>query len=301
MKKFIYMAGALMLLFPVFSVAQVLPFVAAEYDAASLGTAGADLADSDNTAYAAFGNPAAMGFAESKLDAAAGLAMWAPTGGSVITAGASYGLGRISVAAGFISGTHQAYDVTSAGGTVTGTFAPTDMLVAAGLSYRLRQAFSLGINVGYASSALSDKHSYGAVKADLFAMAQKEGFRAALGLRNFGTAVASASGTKFSLPSSLALGAAYDMSFTEEHRVEVLLDADYYFNEGVAVAAGVEYAMKEFVFVRGGYRYGGESPVSSFASLGAGVKFAGVKLDVAYLLGSEIIGNTLSVGLGYTF
>lgn len=290
-----------MLLFPVVSGAQALPFVAAEYDAASLGTAGADLADSDNTAYAAFDNPAAMGFAESKLDAAAGLAMWAPTGGSVITAGASFGSGKLAAAAGFIRGTHPAYDVTNAGGTVTGTFAPSDMLVAAGLSYRLRPALSLGVNVGYASSSLSANSSYGSVKADLFAMVQKEGLSAALGLRNLGTSVISASGTKFSLPSSLALGAAYNMALAEEHRVEVLLDADYYFNEGVAVAAGVEYVMKDFVFVRGGYRYGGQSPVASYASLGAGAKFAGVKLDVAYLLGSEIMGNTLSVGLGYTF
>ena len=33
---------------------------------------------------------------------------------------------------------------------------------------------------------------------------------------------------------------------------------------------------------------------------GAGVKFMGLKLDVAYLIGSENMKNTLAVGLGYT-
>lgn len=301
MKKFIYIVGALMLLFPTVAGAQALPYVTAEYDAASLGTAGANLVDTENTANSAFANPAAMGFAESTLDAAANFTMYAPTSSSMITAGVSYGLGKLGVAAGVLFGAHQSYDVTNSAGTVTGSFAPSDLLMAAGLSYRLLPVLSVGMNLGYATSSLSEKYSYGAVKADLFAMTQMKGVKAAVGLRNLGTSVTSVKGTKFSLPSSLALGAAYTIAFAEDQKVDLLLDADCYFNDGVAVAAGFEYAMKEFVFVRGGYRYGGESPVPSFASLGAGVKLSGVRLDLAYLLGSETMGNTLSVGLGYTF
>lgn len=301
MKKFIYIVGALMLLFPTVAGAQVLPYVTAEYDAASLGAAGANLVDTENTANSAFANPAAMGFAENKFDAAAGFAIYAPTNSNVMTAGASYGLGKLGVAAGVMYGSHQSYDVTNSVGTVTGTFAPTDLLMAAGLSYRVLPVLSVGMNLGYATSSLSEKYSYGAVKADLFAMTQMKGVKATVGLRNLGTSVTSVKGTKFSLPSSLALGAAYTIAFAEDQKVDLLLDADCYFNDGVAVAAGFEYAMKEFVFVRGGYRYGGETPVPSFASLGAGVKLSGVRLDLAYLLGSEIMGNTLSLGLGYSF
>jgi hypothetical protein len=38
-------------------------------------------------------------------------------------------------------------------------------------------------------------------------------------------------------------------------------------------------------------------------SLGAGVEFAGVKLDLAYLLGvgDSYLGNTLAISVGYSF
>jgi hypothetical protein len=58
--------------------------------------------------------------------------------------------------------------------------------------------------------------------------------------------------------------------------------------------------MNDFVFVRGGYRYGGNSPIPSFASIGAGVKFMGCKVNFAYILGSETMANTMSFGIGYT-
>jgi hypothetical protein len=57
------------------------------------------------------------------------------------------------------------------------------------------------------------------------------------------------------------------------------------------------------VSFRAGYRYGGDSPIPSFASVGAGVKFSGVKLDLAYLIagGDSPMKNTLAIGLGYSF
>jgi opacity protein-like surface antigen len=131
-------------------------------------------------------------------------------------------------------------------------------------------------------------------------MAKIGGLKAAFGVKDLGTAVTSASGAKFSLPTHVALGAGYGMTFAEKHDVDALLDVDYYFNGGVAVAAGVEYCMDNFVFVRGGYRYGGNSPIPSFASLGAGVKFKEFKVNFAYVLGSETMANTLSICLGYT-
>jgi hypothetical protein len=35
--------------------------------------------------------------------------------------------------------------------------------------------------------------------------------------------------------------------------------------------------------------------------VGAGVKFIGLKLDLAYLIGSGAAANTLALSLGYTF
>ena len=41
--------------------------------------------------------------------------------------------------------------------------------------------------------------------------------------------------------------------------------------------------------------------VPTYASLGMGVKFAGVHIDAAFLTASQTLGNTLMVGLGYSF
>ena len=280
-----YLAAALFMLISMTASAQALPFVAAEYNATSLGKAGADLVDTENTAFAALSNAAVIGFAEYKADVEAGLTSWGPSS---------------TVAAGLLQGTHSAYDITDEGGSVIGSFKPADTQISAGVSYKVLPILSVGANVGYATSKLSDKYSYGAVKADVMAMAKIGGLKAAFGLKDLGTAVTSASGAKFALPTHVALGAGYGMSFAKKHSVDALLDADYYFDGGLALAAGIEYGMNDFVFVRGGYRYGGNSPIPSFASIGAGVKFMGCKVNFAYILGSETVANTLSFSIGYT-
>ena len=83
--------------------------------------------------------------------------------------------------------------------------------------------------------------------------------------------------------------------------MDVNVDADYFFSGWFAAAFGASYTFNDLVSFRAGYRYGGKSPIPSYASVGAGVKFAGVKLDLSYLLGSEVMNNTLAVGLGYSF
>ena len=294
-----FLTAAFLTLFSMTAGAQALPFVAGEYNATSLGKAGADLVDTENTAFTALSNSAALGFTESKADVEAGITSWAPSG-TIAVAGGSYVLGKLGVAAGLVQGTHAAYDITNEGGSVVGSFKPTDTQISAGVSYKVLPILSIGANIGYATSKLSDKYSYGAVKADVMAMAKFGDLKAAFGVKDLGTAVTSASGAKFSLPTHVALGAGYGMTFAEKHNVDALLDVDYYFNGGVAVAAGVEYCMDNFVFVRGGYRYGGNSPIPSFASLGAGVKFKEFKVNFAYVLGSETMANTLSICLGYT-
>ena len=294
-----YLAATLLLLISMTAGAQALPFVAGEYNATSLGKAGADLVETKNTAFDVLSNAAAIAFAESKIDVEAGFTSWAPSG-TIAVAGGSLSLGKIGVAAGLVQGTHTAYDVTNESGSVVGSFKPTDTQVSAGISYKVLPFVSVGAKLGYATSKLSDKYSYGAVNADVMAMAKFGALKTAFGVKNLGTAVTSASGAKFALPTHIALGAGYGMTLAEKHSIDALVDADYYLEGGIAIAAGVEYSMDNFVFVRGGYRYGGNSPIPSFASLGAGLNFKGCKLNLAYVLGSETMANTLSFGIGYS-
>ena len=125
----------------------------------------------------------------------------------------------------------------------------------------------------------------------------------ALGVSSLGSRVESASGAMYSLPASLTFGAGYLAEFAETHRVEVLLDADWYFAGALSAAVGAEYNWNRMVSVRAGYRYGGESVIPSYASVGAGVEFIGISLDLAYLIatGDSPMKNTLTFGLGYSF
>lgn len=291
-----------MLLVPALVQAQSLPFVAAETDAASLGTAGANLVQTGSVANASFSNAAAIPFSERKMDVAAGYTMWQPASSNILNVGAAFNLKqKFGVAVGFQYGMNPAYDVTNSSGAVTGQFSPSDMHVNVGLAWRFLPFLSLGANVGYATSSLAEGHSYGALAADVFAMAKFGGLKVTAGVANVGTTVKDAAGNEFCIPGSIAVGAGYSKVFGEKNGVDVLVDADYYFSGWMAVAAGAAYTYNDLVSVRVGYRYGGESPVPSYASVGAGVKFIGIKLDAAYLISSSPIGNTLTVSLGYTF
>lgn len=302
MKKTTFIAGALMLIFPMLSNAQALPFTAAQTDAVSLGTASADLVGTSSVAYAAFNNVAAVPFSDSRMDVAAGYTMWTPSGSNIINAAGAFNLnGKMGVAAGISYGMNPAYDITDASGSAKGSFTPSDMRLNAGFSYKLLPYLSAGVNVGYATSTLAEGHSYGAVEADVYAMAKFDGLKLALGVANLGTGVTSAGGEKFSLPTAVALGAGYGRSVAEGHMVDVLVDVDYYLQDGLAASAGASYTYDDMVTVRAGYRYGGKTLMPSFASVGLGVKFAGVHLDLAYLIGSSALGNTLALGLGYSF
>lgn len=302
MRKLIYMTGVLMLLLPAVAMAQALPFVAAETDAASLGKAGANLVETSSIANASFSNAAAIPFSEQKLDVAAGYTMWKPVSSNILNVGAAFNMKqKFGVAVGFQYGMLPSQDLTTAGGALSGTFKPSEMHVNVGLAWRFLPFLSLGANVGYATSSLAEGYSYGALAADVFAMAKFGGLKVTAGVANVGTTVKDAAGNEFCIPGSIAVGAGYSKVFGEKNGIDVQVDADYYFSGWMAVAAGASYTYNDFVSVRVGYRYGGESPVPSYASVGAGVKFLGIKLDAAYLISSSPIGNTLALSLGYTF
>lgn len=291
-----------MLLIPVASDAQALPFVAADYDAASLGTAGANLTGTSSIAHSALVNAAAIPFSSAKLDVAAGYTMWKPTSGNVINvAGAYNAKEKFGIALGFAYGMNPAYNITNSSGASRDSFSPSEMQINAGLAWRFLPFLSLGANIGYASNTLAPEVSYGSLTADVYAMAKFSDFRVTAGVANLGGGIESAGGTKYALPTSAALGLGYGKVFAEKHGIDVMLDADYFLKGGVAAAFGAGYTFNDLVTVRAGYRYGGKTVVPSFASLGAGVKFMGIKLDLAYLIASGPIANTLALSLGYTF
>lgn len=295
-----------MLLIPAVSGAQALPFTIADTDPVALAKGTASLAETGSVSHAAFVNAAAVPFSESALDVSAGYTMWQPAAvkSNVASVAGAYNMnGKLGVAAGLYYGMNPSYEIMDASGSSQGVFSPSDMHAAVGVSYRFIPALAVGVNVGYATSSLTKDNSYGTVAADFFLMSQFSDFKVAAGVSNVLGTVKSASGAEFCIPGSVALGAGYDKAFADKHAVEANLDVDYFFSGWLAAAAGVGYTFNDLVSVRAGYRYGGESPIPSFASVGAGVKFAGVKLDLAYLIAGadSPMKNTLALAVGYSF
>lgn len=298
------MLSAAALAFSIDAGAQALPFTSADYDPASLAAGGASLAQTEDVSYAVFSNPAAVAFYDGTLDVSAGFSMWQPksVNTSVISAGGAYKIGdRFGMALGFSSGSYPEYMGSDMTGYETESFKPSNMQLGLGFGWRVLPNVSVGANIGYASEKLTSEFSYGALDMDIYAMAEFGGLKAVLGVSEIGGKVKSASGAGFALPSALNLGVGYGMSPVQKHDISLRADAQYYFMGDFAAAIGAAYTYDDMVTLRAGYRYGGTSVIPSFMSLGAGVKFFGVKVDVAYVLGSSAMANTVAVSLGYSF
>ena len=291
---------------PLAASAQALPFVAADYAASAMGKAGTAAVETSSIAFSAFSNPAAVPYSDKTADFAAGYTLWQPSSATanVIAVGGSYNLNnKLGFSAGMTYGAYQPYEIFSDSGSGKGTFAPSDIQFKMGAAWRFLPFLSAGVNLGYASSSVAENASYGAFQADVFLMAKFDGVKASLGVADLGSAVLSASGTRFSLPSAFALGLGYEKAFADMHQVDVALDADYYFAGAFAASVGAEYIYDDMVSVRAGYRYGGDSVIPSYATLGLGGRLFGVSIDLAYALPIAMspMSNTLSLAVGYSF
>ena len=278
-------------------------FAGVSHDPVSAGLGFAGAASVNTPAWSAFTSPAAMSLSDKKLDVAASFQNWAPDGvkNTNIAAGASFKIAKFGIAAGFARNGGEKYDIVSGTGDIAGTFTPSDLQAGAALSYAITDWLSAGENAKFFSSELSDDDKFTGFGADVQAQAVFGDFRAALGVANVGSSMKSASGEKFSVPSSILAAGDWRGEFGK-NGIEAMVDLNYYFSGSFTAAAGVQYDFRDMVFVRAGYHYGAKDAfLPSFATVGAGVKFFGVSVNAAYLLGNDVLKNTLTVGLGYSF
>lgn len=190
----------------------------------------------------------------------------------------------------------QSYTAVDGSGNAGKTFTPTELLAGAGIGFRFTENLAAGATVKYASQKIDDKSSYSAILADVLVYYNKEKFSAAAGLTSLGTPVTSGDNS-YPLPLSVKAGAGYKM---DSFRVNA--DIDYYLSGGFGAGGGAEYSFKDMLFVRAGAHLGsGSAPLPTYASLGAGFKFAGFHADLCWLTANGILGNTLHLGLGYSF
>ena len=293
----------LLALVPFAAGGQALPFTAVDYSPVSLAMGGVSAAGTADVANAAFGNPAAVAFSEKKCAVNASYVTWSPSQvkTDIINVAGTYRVNdKTGVSFAYSSGTYPEYEAFDLAGTSKGMFTPNQMYVGAGLSYALKPELAVGINLGYASNALSEKISYTAVSADIYVMYNAEKFQVAAGVSELGPKVTSESG-EFSLPSAAKLGLDYHLLKSEEASMDIAVDASYYLAGASSLAVGAQYGIKDMLFIRAGYRYSGESVIPSFASAGIGIKLSGMSLNAAYLFASETLSGTMCIGIGYSF
>ncbi len=278
-------------------------FAGISHDPVSAGVAFAGKASASSSAWAAFYNPAAMSLKNNRLDVQASWQNWAPDGvkSTNVAAGASFRFGKLGIAAGFARNGGEKYDVISTSGKVTDSFTPSDLQLGAGLSFAFAKWLSIGVNFNYLNTKLTSDDSFGGFGADIMANAVFDNFKVAVGVEDLGSSVKSASDETFSMPSSLVVAGDWSKRFGASG-LGAMLDLNYYFSGSFTAAVGAQYDYKDMLFVRAGYHYGAKDAfLPSFATVGAGVKFFGISLNAAYLLGNDILKNTLTVGLGYSF
>lgn len=111
--------------------------------------------------------------------------------------------------------------------------------------------------------------------------------------------------SKEALPAMLRVGGATDLPFSSVHRLVLTADLGYRLMpddvRSFNVSTGAEYVWKGCLMLRGGYHYGDKDKGDAcYATVGAGVEYAGMHLDFAWLFaGRECLArNTFWISLG---
>lgn len=244
-------------------------------------------------------NPAAAAFAPKRIGAWGGFAVWAPAtaGTSIYGGGASMRFGdKFAAALSYKSLSDRPYEIVSVSGSVTGTFTPKDNIISMGAAYRVLPELSAGLMLHYVTSEIGVDMKGSAICADLSVYYTKEALTAGASVRNLGGKI-NWGGDSYALPLTASAGAAYSIA-----GLKAGLELSYLFEGAFGAGLGAEYTVMDIATIRAGYHLGDKAKgLASFASLGLGAGFAGVSLDVAYLLASDTLGGSLMLSLGYSF
>lgn len=188
-----------------------------------------------------------------------------------------------------------------------------DMALDAAYSRRIGRFMALGITGRYLHYRSSMGHRADALAVDLSASARlplerlSENSALVFGakLANMGGYL---KGTDGALPVNLTVGAALDWWLRDSHRLNFALDCGYYFNpafvRGATVAVGAEYTFMQLLMFRCGYHFSERQTVCpDYTSVGVGLRFMHLRLDVAYLFAGKDTplrnGYSLSFGLDF--
>ncbi len=167
-----------------------------------------------------------------------------------------------------------------------------DRQINLGVAVRIFPIFSVGGSVKFITENYDVSGSRRKLfSGDLFAMLDWNGFRATAGVRNLSGSYR-AGATDYRMPYSYVVGAGYKLDvLTDVFCFEV--DAEYEaFRSGASLLSragfGASLRFLGFLAVRGGYNWGGASPVPTYASIGLGAGIARIiELEACYLFNRD--------------
>lgn len=178
------------------------------------------------------------------------------------------------------------------------TITPTEMAVDLAYGYKFFDNFSAaltfrfvnsnmdGLGVGKAKSFGGDLGLYYENSINFF-----EGGKWNFGLQasNLGTKL-KYNDKSYSMPARLKIGGSALLPFSDNHILALTANVAYRLLPSsfstFECGLGAEYNLYKYAFLRAGYHIGDETTgFGNFATLGAGVSVAGIKLDASYYLG----------------
>lgn len=266
-------------------------------------------------AFGIFGNAAANIFSEAKFGAGFTLSARSEfSEGSLYTGGVFLNIDdKNGVAIGF-----RYFDAPSVSLDSWRSIDPRETAVDIAYARKIVGNLSLSLTGRYidsymgGSSGLGSANTFGVdigayYESGLSAM---DGAKWNLGLQasNLGGKLEYGKNSSYSLPGRVKLGGGAYLPFSENHAVTAtanvayrMLPSDFStFEFGV----GVEYNLYRYGFLRAGYHIGDESTgLGSFATVGAGVAVAGLRLDASYWLGApdQDFKNIVFLSLSFGF
>lgn len=190
------------------------------------------------------------------------------------------------------------YMITDDAGNETGNkFTPSNFIASIGVGYSINQFLSIGATFNFANQKTTEKNSYSSFSTNLFVNYTIKDFSATLGVVDLGPAVDG----KYSLPTSVKAGALYETNLGF-NQLNTTLDFDYYFNGGISVGLGTEFILNGLYYFRAGGRLSSKNAlIPSNLTTGLGIKLSKINIDLSYIFLNRIIGNSLSLGISYSF
>ena len=247
-----------------------------------------------------FNNPSANLFANNEWLVGANLSTLNKEGGNnLIAISGHYNLdSQHGFSVGLRHYGYKGIDIINSSGINEGKFTPKELTIDLGYGYRFTDNLALSLTARYISSDMGsylDSKVANAFAADVgltyYGEMNDGSYSIAVTASNFGSKLKYSDNTDgLSLPTAIKAGGSVKKLFSDDHIITAVVNAGYRvlpsdfssFEAGI----GAEYNLYRHGFLRAGYHLSDKDKgMGNFATVGAGIEFKPVRVDLSYWAG----------------